>query len=101
MPPSELEDAVVVYPIRDLLEKISKDQSTGFAELKVALATKADKSDLAEIRGELKSLDSRVDTLETEKTIRDRSASRWRWIAEVLGTIGVILATYGVTLNIH
>lgn len=62
---------VITYDVKDILADMRREQAAGFAELKGALSTKADKIDLAEIRGELKHHGERLDRLEDSNRGRD------------------------------
>jgi hypothetical protein len=53
MGPQARDNAVIVYPVGELLDKISKDQAAGFARVQEAMVNKADKSDVARIEGKL------------------------------------------------
>lgn len=47
------QEPFITYTLRELLERIEKAQTTGFAEVKTMMATKADKSDVVRLEGRL------------------------------------------------
>ena len=100
-------DAQVTYPVRELLEQMRREQTTGFARLEVSLTQKADKSDVARMEArldqhgkELSSHDREINSLrqkqrEKELTEEVRSQHEERsstWKRRVMGTL------YGVAI---
>lgn len=59
--PEREEDAIVTYPVRDLLSKIDSNQTAGFARIETALSQKADRADVARVEAKLENKAERSD----------------------------------------
>lgn len=107
--PEAKENAVVSYTVKDLLEKLSKEQTEGFARLSAVMDGKADKADLARIEGRLNKHDDLIDGLTQRQALDDRArvtekqieANRIDWrrwsvpvIISALGTAALLVSLF-------
>lgn len=65
-----MSDPVIEFGVKELLAELRKEVAAGFASTTAVMAGKADKVDLAEIRGELKGHNDRIASLEKERDER-------------------------------
>lgn len=112
MMPEQDDNAVVTYGVKELLAALREELSNGFVRLETALSGKADKADLAEIRGELKAHGEEIGRLKEKESEREAAAeahtrildrqTEWRrWAVPALLTavmvIVMVLQLFGVT----
>ena len=64
--PEEVEP-IIRFSVRDLLDRMSSDIAAGFARVEASLGAKADKADLAELHGEMRTVIGRVSALEKHR----------------------------------
>lgn len=99
---SDPDDAVVAYTVKELLARIEKNQTEGFARLDTSVASKADKADVARLETRLEQhtkdigeLQGFRDDLVQQRVKRFRlGANAWRLIWGALGLAATSFATY-------
>ena len=64
--PEEVEP-IIRFSVRDLLDRMSSDIAAGFARVESSLVSKAEKADVAELHGEMRTIVGRVTALEKHK----------------------------------
>lgn len=69
-----IDEPVIEYGVKELLSDIRKEIASGFSAITTSMDGKADKSDLAEIRGELRGHADRIVALERETEQRKAAA---------------------------
>lgn len=90
------EELVVSFTVRELLSRIERNQAANHAELSTKLDSKADKTDVTSIRGDLEHLGKRTESLEewrhqTEGARQQTDKHRDRWLAAA-GIVAVVVA---------
>lgn len=110
-PERRLTDAVVVYPVGELLAGIRDDMGKGFARVEKGLEAKADKSDVARLNGRLDEHQKQITELRqrqdrddeqtrTRQEIKTQRRDWHRWLYPTLAAVGLtvitILQTAGV-----
>jgi hypothetical protein len=71
--PQARDNAVVTYSVADLLGAMKTDMTAGFASLHEAMKGKADKADLAEIKGQLEGHEKMISVLAQKQALDDRA----------------------------
>lgn len=64
----------VSYDLKDLLAEIKNEQAKGFSRVETAMLAKADKTDIAELRGISQEHTRRLDALEEDRRLREERA---------------------------
>lgn len=116
------DDAAVSYTVRELLDRIDRQQTQAFARIETSMATKADKADVAQLKVEMRihgerltRVDDRVTMLEAGEhdrrikadvhverdqrvlTVRQKAWAALSAIALLAATIlGPYIATHGL-----
>lgn len=60
-------DPIIRYSVRDLLDVMRSEVAAGFARVESSLVSKAEKADVAELHGEMRTIVGRVTALEKHK----------------------------------
>jgi ferric-dicitrate binding protein FerR (iron transport regulator) len=92
-------DASVKYTVKELLQKLSDEQTAGFARIEVSLASKADKADVAKLEARLdehgKAIDKLQDfqhELETAERVHESHVTRsWSKLQRVAASVMAVL----------
>lgn len=106
-PPDLSINAQVTYSVRELLERIEKNQTVGFTQLTTSLEHKADKGDVQRLENRLDGHQREIETLKGKQhdievaaaAINQHKARRWttreRWLsaASAVAAIGLLFAS--------